>query len=287
MPGSVVRLRPRGPYSLALTCVFATDATRRFRDGVFTAVIPGHSGPELAQARQRPDGEVEVLAESEEAVEQLRFVLGLDADHAEFLRRFRDDPLLGPTIAHLRGKRVLRTPTVAGSLLRALCGQLIESNRARQLERTIVRATSEQHGDLWTPPTCASLARLAPARLRALGLHARRGATLVRICSELELERLRHVPVDRAARRLMRERGLGRWSVGVVALQGLGSFRYGLAGDLGLLKLFELLHGRWPEEGEDADLLRPYGEWQGLASVYLLAGSARGLVAPLAQPTAA
>jgi 3-methyladenine DNA glycosylase/8-oxoguanine DNA glycosylase len=85
----------------------------------------------------------------------------------------------------------------------------------------------------------------------------------------------------------MRERGLGRWSVGVVALQGLGSFRYGLAGDLGLLKLFELLYGRWPEEGEDADLLRPYGEWQGLASVYLLAGIAGGLVAPLARRTVA
>ena len=32
MPGPVT-LRPRGPYSLAETCVFAGDSTRHFRDG--------------------------------------------------------------------------------------------------------------------------------------------------------------------------------------------------------------------------------------------------------------
>jgi 3-methyladenine DNA glycosylase/8-oxoguanine DNA glycosylase len=166
-----------------------------------------------------------------------------------------------------------------------LCGQLIESKVARQLERSIVRATSRRHGDLWEPPSTASLSVLAPAKLRALGLHARRGATLVRVCGSLDLERLRTVPVERAADRLRRERGLGRWSVGVIALTGLGSYRYGVAGDLGLLKLFAAIHGRWPDEGEDEQLLAPYGEWQGLASVYLLAGFSRGLI-PLARAAA-
>lgn len=280
-----VTIRPSGPYSLAETCVFAGDATRHFRDGVLTALVPGDTGMEVARARQRPDGAVEMLAPSEAAVARLRFVLALDDDHSEFVRRFRGDPVLGRTIAQLRGKRVLRTPTVAGALLRALCGQLIESKLARQLERSVVRATSRRRGDLWEPPTSASLSVLAPAKLRALGLHARRGATLVRVCGSLDLERLRTVPVERAADRLRRERGLGRWSVGVVALNGLGSYRYGVAGDLGLLKLFAALHGRWPEDGEDETLLAPYGEWQGLASVYLLAGFARGLI-PAAQAAA-
>ena len=274
----VVALRPRGPYSLALTARHSSDATRVFRDGVLTSLVPTARGAELTHARQRPDGVIEISAASNEAVETLRFVLALDDDHSEFLREFRDDALLGRALAHLRGLRVLRLPTVAGALLRALCGQLIESKRARSLERAIVRATSERHGDLCAPPTCASLGAVAPARLRALGLHARRGATLVRICSSLELERLRGVPADRAADRLLRERGLGPWSVGVVGLEGLGSYRYGLVGDLGLLKLLAALHGRWPGPGEDATLLSRYGRWQGLASVYLLLGFARGLV---------
>ena len=76
----------------------------------------------------------------------------------------------------------------------------------------------------------------------------------------------------------MRERGLGPWSAGVVCLQGLGRREHGLVGDLGLVKLLAALRGRWVEGWETAELLEPYGEWAGLASVYLLAGFGRGLV---------
>ena len=48
--------------------------------------------------------------------------------------------------------------------------------------------------------------------------------------------------------------------------------------DLALVKLLASLRGRWPEPGETAELLEPYGEWQGLASTFLLTGFARGLV---------
>jgi 3-methyladenine DNA glycosylase/8-oxoguanine DNA glycosylase len=282
----LVELRPRGPYSLALTARLSSDATRTFRDGVLTSLLEGDEGLEVTRAWQKTDGAIVVQAETERGIETTRFVLGLDNDHSEFLRRFEHDLLLGLTVRHLRGLRVTRVPTVAGAVLRALCGQLIDSKRARQIERSVVRATSKRMGELAAPPTAASLSVPSPARLRELGLHARRGATLARLCGGFDLERLRTVPVERAAARLARERGLGRWSVGVVALQGLGSYRYGLSGDLGLLKLFAEIHGRWPEEGEDATLLAPYEEWQGLASVYLLVGWARGLL-PVARRAAA
>jgi hypothetical protein len=44
------------------------------------------------------------------------------------------------------------------------------------------------------------------------------------------------------------------------------------------VKLLASVRGRWPEPGETARLLAPYGEWQGLASVFLLQGFKRGLV---------
>jgi 3-methyladenine DNA glycosylase/8-oxoguanine DNA glycosylase len=269
-----VELRPRGPYSLALTARLAYDATRLFRDGVFTCVI----GDEVAHAWQLNDGAVRVRATSDEAVEQVRFVLALEDDHTEFLRRFAQDPLLGATIRETRGLRPLRTPTVAGALLRALCGQLIQSDRARELDRIVVRATSGRVGRLAQPPTAETLGRLSPAQLRRLGLHARRGATLVRMCRSLDLEALRTLPVEAVAARLLRERGIGPWSVGVIALEGLGSYERGLVGDLGLLKLCKALSGRWVEADETAALLAPYEEWQGIASVYLLRGFARGLI---------
>jgi len=69
--------------------------------------------------------------------------------------------------------------------------------------------------------------------------------------------------------------------VGVVCLQGLGRYEIGLRRDLGLAKLASQLWGRWVEAEESDALLAPYGEWAGLASVYLLAGFGAGFV-PLA-----
>jgi hypothetical protein len=131
-------LRPRGPYSLALSARHAGDATRTFRDSVLTAALPAGRGV----AWQRPDGIVCLRATGDEALDQLRFCLGIDDDHTPFVLRFQRDPLLGPTVRLLRGLRPLRVATVAHALLRALCGQLILASEARALERRIVSAAT-------------------------------------------------------------------------------------------------------------------------------------------------
>jgi 3-methyladenine DNA glycosylase/8-oxoguanine DNA glycosylase len=271
-------LRPRGPYSLALSARGGSDATRIFRDGILNAVVPGGRGV----AWQRPDGTICMRATSEQALDEVRFCLGIDEDHTPFVRRFQRDPLLGTTIRRLRGLRPLRLASVAHALLRALCGQLILASEARATERRIIRAATQRRDGLSIPPTTADLARFSPADLRRLGLHARRGATLTRLTRSVELERLKSQPTPVVADRLERERGLGPWSVGVVCLEGLGRFERGLEGDLGLVTLLATMRGRRVEGWETAELLEPYGEWAGLASVYLLAGYAKGLL-PVAR----
>jgi 3-methyladenine DNA glycosylase/8-oxoguanine DNA glycosylase len=218
--------------------------------------------------------------ESEEGLERLRFVLAVDADHTEFLRRFARDPLIGETASRFQGMRQLRMSTVAQTLLRAFCGQLIDSRRARQLERVIVRAAEPlvEGTNLNAPPTSKSLARFAPVQLRQLGLHASRAAALVRICRSTDLEKLHALSTENAAAFIERQRGLGPWSAGVVCLEGLGRTERGLVGDLSLVKLMSRLHGRWVEAHETAELLEPYGEWGGLASRYLITGFAHGLI---------
>jgi DNA-3-methyladenine glycosylase II len=271
-----IAVRPRGPYSLALSMRLAGDATRRVREGLVTARCCGA----IARAWQSGDGTVTIRSESAAAAEKLRWTLGLDDDHSEFLRRFADDPLLGRATKHLRGYRPPRTATVAQALLRAVCGQLIDSKTARRLERRVIRALEPPSEDgHCEPPSTATFAAVAPFELRRLGLHERRGATLVRLCRSLELERLHDLPTDAVVRRIERERGLGPWSAGVVCLEGLGRYEHGLVGDLGLVKLVRALRGRTVvETWETAELLEPYGEWAGLASVYLLTGFGRGLI---------
>ena len=293
-------VQPRGPYSLRLSARVAGDATRRFADGLLSARCAGA----LATAWQAQDGTVTIRSQSAAAAEKLRWMLALDADHSEFLRRVARDPLLAHASRRLRGLRPLRTGTVAHALLRALCGQLVDWRTARTLERRILRALARRHASvtvaatvtegsqptpadlLLEPPTTSALAAAAPFELRRLGLHERRAAALVRICRSLELERLHALPTEAAARRLERERGLGPWSAGVVCLEGLGRPERGLVGDLALLTLLRALRGRPAAAWETAELLEPYGEWAGLASVYLLTGLARGLL-PLPGAAAA
>ena len=278
---------PRGPYSLALSARLAGDATRTFRDGVFTSLFDIDGRLELTRARQSPDGTVSIHAASTAGAARLRWILGLDDDHSEFLRFVADDPQRGETSRALQGLRPVRVATVAHALLRALCGQLIEAKRARQLERTIIGRTCRAgHERLRPAPTARDLSTRSPAQLRALGLHARRSSTLVRLCRGIDLERFHALPTTAVAARLERERGLGPWSVGIVCLEGLGRFDDGLVGDLGLVKLLRAQRGRHVEGWETAELLEPYGPWAGLASVYLLQGFARGLL-PIATPRAA
>ena len=278
-----IAVRPRGPYSLELSARLAGDATRRVREGLVTARCCG----DVARAWQSPDGTVTIRSCSVAAAEKLSWALALDDDHSEFLRRVADDPLLGRAAKHLRGLRPARTATVAQALLRAVCGQLVDWKTGRTLERRVIRAVSPPDGDgLSEPPSTAALAAVAPFDLRRLGLHERRGAAVVRLCRSLELERLHTLPTEAVVRRIERERGLGPWSAGVVCLEGLGRTEHGLVGDLGLVKLLRALRGRAVEAWETAELLEPYGEWAGLASVYLLAGLGRGLI-PMPAPRAA
>jgi 3-methyladenine DNA glycosylase/8-oxoguanine DNA glycosylase len=278
-----IAVRPSGPYSLELSTRLAGDATRRVREGLITARCCGA----VARAWQSPDGTVTIRSESGEAAEKLRWVLGLDDDHSEFLRQFADDRLLCRAAKHLRGLRPVRTATVAQALLRAVCGQLIDSKTARSLERRAIRALAPRdENGLCEPPSTAALASVAPFELRRLGLHERRGATLVRLCRSIELERFHELPTEAVVRRIKRERGLGPWSAGVVCLEGLGRYEHGFVGDLGLIKLLRALRGRPVDAWETAELLEPYGEWAGLASVYLLMGFSRGLI-PLSAARAA
>lgn len=274
-----VAVEPRGPYSLALSARFASDATRTFRDGVFTALVGVDERHELVRAWQSPAGTISIRAESPGGVERARWILALDDDHSDFLRSVRGDSMLGPASRALRGLRPIRVATVAQALLRAFCGQLIEAKTARRLEQKIIRTLCAGGGEqLHVAPTTRDLGALAPSVLRREGLHARRAASLVRLCRALELERLHEVPTPAVAARLEREPGLGPWSVGVVCMQGLGRFDYGLVGDLGLVKLLRSMRGRPVEGWETAELLEPYADWAGLASVYLLAGFSRGLL---------
>ena len=252
-------ITPTGPYRLRLMA----------RTGVWSGAIPGALA---VSAWQRPDGRVVVRAPDEESLATARFMLALDDDTSEFHERFARDPLVGGSARALVGYRPLRRSTVAHAVVRALAGQLVEARRALAIERSICRACGD------AVVTQDALRLLSPVELRKLGLAQHRATALARLAAAIDFERLHDFPTGVVRRRLTREPAIGPWSVGVIAMEGLGRYDHAIVGDLSLVKLQASLTGRWVEGYETAELLAPYDEWQGLAAEVLLLGWAKGLV---------
>ena len=210
----------------------------------------------------------------------MRFMLAVDDDHSEFLRRFADDPLVGRATRQLRGMRPLRTATVAHALLRAVAGQLITSRRARAIERSVVRASTRRLGDLHGAPTAAEpralLAGRAPrARPRRPARRRRSSGSAAAPISK----QLKGAPDrGRGAAPRARARASGRGRPASSACRGSAATSGASPAISGSSSSPPQLWGRRVEAEETDALLEPYGEWAGLASVYLLAGYGSGLV---------
>jgi len=226
-----------------------------------------------ARVWQRPDGrlvaDITAAADHDAALTHLRFVLAVDDDTSAFTESIRDDALLSRAV-HARGTRPTRTTTVAHAVLKAFAGQLITAREAMLIERRVIDRIGRTHAGLAMPPDQDALASLTVADYTACGLNPKRASALCRLIRHVDLEALRTETAERLTARLLRERMIGPWTVGVIALGGLGRYDLGLAGDLNLIRLSANLLGR-PATAEDSErLLERYDPWAGLASIHLM-----------------
>jgi 3-methyladenine DNA glycosylase/8-oxoguanine DNA glycosylase len=265
-PVTEVAFSPCSPYDLRLS-IGPPDAARRFRGGVLELVYPLAGGHAFARVWQRHDGQVNAWIEADavtEAHDRLAELLAVRVDHGPFLRLAAADTLLRPLRGRLKGLRPMPLASPVQALIRAVCGQLIRSSEALRIERRIMHEHGRTQNGLVLPPTAVELAATHPARFARAGLSPARAVVLQRAARRLRLDRLADDPADIAQRRICREPGLGPWSAGMLMVYGLGRQERGLQGDLALIRLGEQL-------GVDQGaLLDPYGEWQGMASVWLM-----------------
>lgn len=271
------RIRPRGPYSLALSATAPPCPTRRYLGGVLEAVFRTPAGPAHALVRQSPDGSLQARVDAPatgEALEALRVLLAADRDPTPFYAAVADDPLLGPATRRLRGYRPLPLGSAAHGLVRGVCGQLVTTRAARRAESAAARAVGTPHAGLVLPLTADEVRRLAPLDLVRGGLAERRAVALVRGARALPLDDLAGLDTPALVARITANPGLGPWTAGVVALSGLGRWDHGLVGDLGLVRLLAARRGAVPTVEDTAALLDAHAPWQGIASLYLLRGAA-------------
>jgi 3-methyladenine DNA glycosylase/8-oxoguanine DNA glycosylase len=235
---------------------------------VVVAAAPGSGGVRVhAKARTRGGA----LA----AIECMRFVLGVDHDLANFHARFRQDPLLGAVIRRRPWLRPRRHPEPFEALAWAVCEQLIESARAAEIQRSIVRRYGRRSdcGRFRDAPAAETVAARAPVDLQACGLSAGRAVALVRCAREVAAGRADLTVEHEAAwQRLRKVPGIGAWTVEKLAFEGQGRDDQLPAGDLAYVKLVGLLAdlGRRATEDEVRAFFKPYAPFAGIAAWYLL-----------------
>jgi 3-methyladenine DNA glycosylase/8-oxoguanine DNA glycosylase len=279
MPEVRVTVRPRWAFRLPGG---APDGVLRRRGGVLERLVHVDGDPVVVRVAQTAADEVLFGARAgdgdtaTDAIDRMRFALGVDDDLRAFHDRFRRDPLIGPSVRRRPWLRVIRRPDPFEALAWAITEQLIDFPRAVEIQRRIVyrlgrRCTATGLRDL---PDAATLAGTAPALLQSLDLSAGRSLALRRAAGEVAAGRadLRAPDHERAWRRLRAIPGIGRWTIEMLALHGQGRLDQVPAGDLNLIKLVGRLqtgspHARATEE-EVRAFFAPYDGWGGLAAAH-------------------
>ena len=284
-----LELRPAAPLRLPL--MVGKDGVTRRRPGNVLERLLHHGGEPVTVriAQPAPDRVVLAAAASGDAaarhgLARMRFAIGVDDEIGGFLREFADDPLIGASVRRRPWLRVPRRPEPFEALTWAVCEQLIEYDRAAQIQRRLVWRLGRrcERTGLRDAPAADRVAVQAPALLQSLDLAAGRSVALVRAAREIARGRLDlHDPDHETGwRRLRAIPGIGSWTVEMLALRGQGRYDQLPAGDLSLLKLVgRLLSGGDPRARADEQQVRrffaPYGQWAGLAAWHALGAAAK------------
>jgi DNA-3-methyladenine glycosylase II len=286
-----VEVRPRWPFTLPLRS--GLDGLTRARGGVLHRLV--HAGDTPVLVRVAQVGADRVLfgaraadrSAAEWGIERMRLALGIDQDLSAFYERFRFDPLIGVSVRSSPDLRASGKPDPFVALAWAICEQLIEFGRAAAIQRRLIFRLG-RHCDwcgMRDAPTAAVLAVQAPALLESMDLSAGRAVALVRAAREVASGRVDLFDPDPEPgwRRLRAIRGIGSWTIQMLALTGQGRLDQLPAGDLAYVKLVGRLrsggdpHARATEE-EVAEFFAPYAPWAGLAGMHALrAGGGSGL----------
>jgi 3-methyladenine DNA glycosylase/8-oxoguanine DNA glycosylase len=282
-----VRLEVRPRWVFSLSRRVGLDRVAQVRGGVLHRLLHVDSQPVVVRVAQLSSDRVLFGARAGEralaewGIERVRLALGIDQDLRPFYERFRFDPLIGPAVRANPGLRTSGRPDPFEALVWAICEQLIEYERAATIERRLVARLGRrcEVTGLRDSPPADVLATQAPALLQSLDLSAGRALALMRVAREVASGRVDLHGANHEAgwRRLRRIRGIGSWTIAMLALTGQGRLDQLPAGDLGYLKLVGRLRDGHPyaraTEEEVERFFAPYEPWKGLAGLHALRGS--------------
>jgi 3-methyladenine DNA glycosylase/8-oxoguanine DNA glycosylase len=260
------------------------DRVTRRRDGVLERLL--HVGGEPAVVRAwATGGAVRIRAEAPTrdaaalAIERMRFGLALDHDLRPFYAACKRDRLLGPLIRRRPWLRPRRRPEPFEALAWAITEQLIDGERATDIQRRLVaRYGGRGPRGLRDVPSALRLSVLSPAELEGCGLSPKRAIVMLKAAREVASGRADLSDHEPAWLRLRAIPGIGPWTVECLAVHGQGRDDQIAAGDLAYLKIVGRLLRlrRRATEDEVREFFAPYAPFAGLAGQHVVTAMATG-----------
>ena len=213
---------------------------------------------------------------AEAAIARMRWATGVDEDLRPFYERFAGDPIIGKAVRARPHVRIHRRAAPWEALAWSITEQLIELERALEIQRRLVRRFGRrcEHSGMRDMPEPARIGALAPAELQGFDLAARRALALRHAAREVAAGRIDLSDREQAWPRLAAIPNIGRWTLEMLSLYGQGHYDLVPAGDLGFIKLVGRLSTGHPkaraDEAEVRGFFERYGEWKGLAGTYFV-----------------
>jgi 3-methyladenine DNA glycosylase/8-oxoguanine DNA glycosylase len=238
------------------------------------ALVEHPISPDEWEARPAEEGELEI------AIERIRFSLAVEEEMGDFYDAFKRDPLLGPTIHHKPWVRPRRRAWPWEALCWAITEQLIQTSRAAEIQRRIVRRWGPRiaiapfaEWPLRDVPSAAVIEGRAPAELASMDLSLGRAVAMVHCAREVARGRA-DLSDPAADRRLLAIPEIGPWTMQCLGYHGRGDPDSLPAGDLAYVKLVGHLEGlgRRATVEEVEEYFAPYEPFRGLAGTFALAG---------------
>ena len=279
------------PYRLDIT----VDALRRLaanvvdivgEDGAYYRYIDQGSKKSLVHVVQRDAATLEVQASGKNDAWVLPIVakmIGTGVHLDEWQKRSAEIPWLANLAKELRGVKPPRYATLWEACAHSIVFQQISIHAAGAIMRRtveVIGVPSKQMAAI-AFPTPEALLDASDELLRSAGLsqnkimHLRSAANAI-LNGEIDEAEIETLPTPEAVDRLIKVRGIGRWSAAVIMLRGLGRLDTFPMKDSGVARTIKLLSGN-----PDVDLegvLETLGPTRGMLYYHLLLGRIRNLV---------
>jgi DNA-3-methyladenine glycosylase II len=289
-------LVPQPPFDFSLSAAIFSGGEpdiRTFKNGVFRQVLDTGNALVLAEVRssgttENPKLDLTLLSDQPVSRDAARFagvkvatILSITDDLTPFYQDVARDPVLADLTVHLRGVRAPVTPTVFEALTDSIIEQQISLKAAHSTENRLIHAAGKEldlDGTIYySYPDPEILARTTDSTFRACGLTVRKGEYIRDVsqrilAGDLDVEGFRNYQdTEEVIEKLVKIRGIGRWTAELTILRGLHRPDAFPADDVGVRRFISrfYLSGRKISAAEARTFAERWGAWKGFAAYYL------------------